>query len=88
MLFAFRNKTDFEFLSSRQAIADIANFIQTINREYKLSDPYWILIGCSYPGSLATWFRNKHPELTVGAVSISAPLEVVMNFQGLFRNEA
>lgn len=25
--------------------------------------------------------RNKHPELTLGAISISAPLDVVMNFQ-------
>jgi hypothetical protein len=26
--------------------------------------------------------RNKYPQLTLGAISISAPLEVVMNFQG------
>ena len=50
----FSNKTDFEFLSSRQAIEDIANFILTVNREYKFNNPRWILIGCSYPGK----FKN------------------------------
>jgi hypothetical protein len=44
------NRTDFEFLSSRQAIEDIANFIHKIGKKYMFTSPRWILIGCSYPG--------------------------------------
>jgi hypothetical protein len=47
--FPTENRTDFEFLSSRQAIEDVANFIRTISQTYKLPKQ-WILVGCSYPG--------------------------------------
>ncbi|KAH7709701.1 serine protease F56F10.1, partial [Aphelenchoides avenae] len=63
------------YLTSEQAVEDLANFISTQNSAYNISNPQWVLFGCSYPGSLALWTRQLHPELTVGAVGSSAPME-------------
>ncbi len=38
------------YLSSEQALADIATFIDAMNREYNLTDSRWIAFGGSYPG--------------------------------------
>ncbi|XP_065204036.1 putative serine protease K12H4.7 [Planococcus citri] len=63
------------YLSSQQALADIANFICGVTNQYNLStDTKWIVFGCSYAGSLAAWARLKYPNLVHGAVSSSAPL--------------
>jgi len=68
------------FLNSRQALEDLADFIKAKNDELKIKDPKWVVFGGSYPGALALWFRQKHPELTVGAVGSSAPIELVVDF--------
>ena len=44
------------WLSSHQALADIATFIVQMNLEHSLTGP-WLAIGGSYPGSLAGWLR-------------------------------
>nr|XP_018667737.1 putative serine protease K12H4.7 [Ciona intestinalis] len=69
-------------LSSEQALADIANFITNITAEYKLAGRKWIVFGGSYSGSLAIWARYKYPHLISGAVSASAPLHPIVNFDG------
>ena len=51
------------FLSSEQALADLANFVSSMNAEYNLTDAKWISFGGSYPGSLSAWFRLKYPHL-------------------------
>ncbi|KAI6210747.1 putative serine protease F56F10.1 [Aphelenchoides besseyi] len=81
--FPTTNRSNFEFLSSRQAIEDLANFIQTITEQYRLMRPRYILYGCSYPASLAAWMRSRYPLLSIGAIAVSAPLEVKMNFEGI-----
>ncbi|XP_065204121.1 putative serine protease K12H4.7 [Planococcus citri] len=69
------------YLSSQQALADIANFIQGITKQYYLSDDIkWIVFGCSYPGNLATWVRMKYPSLVYGAVATSAPILAQKDF--------
>ncbi|KAL6442746.1 hypothetical protein ACFW04_002671 [Cataglyphis niger] len=71
------------YLSSQQALADLAYFIHNINIGYKFSnDTKWIVFGGSYGGSLAAWMRAKYPHLVHGAVSTSGPLLAQIDFQG------
>ncbi|KAK0405291.1 hypothetical protein QR680_017906 [Steinernema hermaphroditum] len=71
-----------KYLTTQQALADLANFIKSVNNDtsYGLKEPRWITFGGSYPGSLAAWFRSKYPELTVGSVASSAPLNLKLDF--------
>lgn len=46
----------------------------------KIKNPKWIVFGGSYPGALALWFRQNHPELSVGGVGSSAPIMLVTDF--------
>lgn len=69
-------------LSSEQALADLAYFIEAKKKEMKLQHNKWIVFGGSYPGSLAAWFRLKYPHLAYGAVASSAPLFAKINFKG------
>nr|CAD7395996.1 unnamed protein product [Timema cristinae] len=70
------------YLSSEQALADLAEFIEAMNDKYKLtSATKWIVFGGSYPGSLAAWLRFKYPHLIHGAVSTSGPLLAKADFQ-------
>jgi hypothetical protein len=66
------------YLSSRQATADLANFLQS---QVRPSVPI-ILFGSSYPGMLAAYTRLKYPHLIRGAISNSAPVQAVLDFTG------
>ncbi|XP_033832305.2 thymus-specific serine protease [Periophthalmus magnuspinnatus] len=68
------------FLSSRQALADLAHFRTTIAEIWGLSDRKWMAFGGSYPGSLAAWFRLKYPHLVHASVATSAPVHAQVNF--------
>lgn len=71
-----------KYLSSQQALADLAYFIEIMNIDYKLpNDTKWIAFGGSYAGSLAAWLRSKYPHLLHGAVSASGPLLAEIDFQ-------
>ena len=49
-----------QFLSSQQALADLAAFHMYISEKLLLTrDHIWISFGGSYPGNLAAWFRLK-----------------------------
>ncbi|KAK6038409.1 hypothetical protein COOONC_24086 [Cooperia oncophora] len=37
-------------LNSRQALEDVATFIQSMNKVYNFKDPKWIVFGGSYGG--------------------------------------
>ena len=72
-----------KYLSSAQALEDLAYFIDAQIRKYKLSaSNKWIVFGGSYPGNLAAWFRLKYPHLAYGAVASSAPVLAQVNFKG------
>ncbi|CAD5235773.1 unnamed protein product [Bursaphelenchus xylophilus] len=75
------NYTKYEFLSSRQAIEDAAYFVRSMRERPQFMTSRWIVSGCSYSGSLATWFRARYPSLTAGAIAFSAPLEVQIDFE-------
>ena len=68
------------YLSSQQALADLANFVSAMNVRHNLTEAKWISFGGSYPGSLSAWFRLKYPHLVHGAVSTSGPLLAKANF--------
>ena len=75
-----------KYLSSEQAIEDLAAFRQFIHKQHRLTDSNkWIAFGGSYPGSLAAWFRLKYPHLVYAAVSSSAPMLAKLNFHEYFQ---
>ncbi|XP_056296942.1 thymus-specific serine protease [Pseudoliparis swirei] len=68
------------FLSSRQALADLAHFLSVTTERRGLAGRKWVAFGGSYPGSLAAWFRLKYPHLVHAAVATSAPVQATVNF--------
>ncbi|GMR50003.1 hypothetical protein PMAYCL1PPCAC_20198, partial [Pristionchus mayeri] len=69
-----------QYLTTEQAMADLAYFINVMNKEHGFLNPKWIPFGGSYPGALCAMFRSKYPELTAGAVCSSAPLVLSLDF--------
>uniref|UniRef100_W8BKV3 Thymus-specific serine protease n=5 Tax=Ceratitis capitata TaxID=7213 RepID=W8BKV3_CERCA len=75
-----------KYLSSKQALADVANFIESMNQKYSLScKQKWIVFGGSYPGALAAWAREKYSHLIHGAISSSAPILAKVDFVEYFQ---
>ena len=71
------------YLTSKQALADLANIIEYLKQEYNLAETQkWIAFGGSYPGSLAAWVREKYPNLIHGSISSSGPLLAKVDFTG------
>ena len=69
-----------KYLNSEQALSDIAEFIQTIKVSEKhgvKKDSKWIVIGGSYAGAMAGWFRLKYPHLSAGAIGSSGVILAV-----------
>ena len=71
-----------KYLSSRQALEDLAHFVHFINSQQNKSseEASWITFGGSYPGFMAGNARLKYPHLIHGAVSNSAPLDLKVDF--------
>eukprot|EP00163_Fabomonas_tropica_P016282 TRINITY_DN2926_c0_g1_i5.p1 TRINITY_DN2926_c0_g1~~TRINITY_DN2926_c0_g1_i5.p1 ORF type:complete len:393 (+),score=129.42 TRINITY_DN2926_c0_g1_i5:595-1773(+) len=67
------------FLSSEQALADLAHFREQMTEENKLTGP-WVVFGGSYSGALSAWFRIKYPQLAIGAIATSAPVRAKVDF--------
>lgn len=68
------------YLSSEQALADLARIIGFIKRDLNTTESKVITVGGSYPGNLAAWFRLKYPSVTDGSIASSAPLMAKTNF--------
>ncbi|CAN6282506.1 unnamed protein product [Urochloa humidicola] len=74
------------FLSSKQALVDLAVFRQyyqeTLNAKYNRSgaDSSWFVFGGSYAGALSAWLRLKFPHLTCGSLASSGVVLAVYNF--------
>lgn len=54
------------YLTSEQALADLARFIQNMTAETGITE--WVTFGGSYPGSLSLWMRLKYPTLIRGSL--------------------
>ena len=68
-----------KYLSSRQALEDLATFMTSMNMVYNITGP-WVSYGGSYPGSLSAWLKLKYPHLVKGAVSSSGPLHAQLDY--------
>jgi pimeloyl-ACP methyl ester carboxylesterase len=66
------------FLSSEQALADLAYFLGEMN----LDDPnrQTVVIGGSYPGALSAWFRARYPTIAMASWSSSGVVQPVVDF--------
>ncbi|XP_050439494.1 putative serine protease K12H4.7 isoform X3 [Adelges cooleyi] len=74
------------YLSSEQALADLAEFIVGMKAKYNIPpESKWIAFGGSYPGSLAAWLRMKYPHLVHAAVSSSGPLLAKIDFYEYYK---
>ncbi|CAJ0953178.1 unnamed protein product, partial [Mesorhabditis belari] len=78
--FPTQSVENLKYLSSRQAIEDIAYFIKFINKQNGWTGTKWVVFGGSYSGALAAWFRQLHPELAAGAVGSSGPVQATVDF--------
>jgi len=70
------------WLSSQQALGDLAEFHSQIVANYSLTPANkWISFGGSYPGMMSGFFRLKYPHLVHGAISSSAPWNATVDMQ-------
>eukprot|EP01122_Echinamoeba_exundans_P012051 TRINITY_DN4963_c0_g2_i1.p1 TRINITY_DN4963_c0_g2~~TRINITY_DN4963_c0_g2_i1.p1 ORF type:complete len:507 (-),score=88.62 TRINITY_DN4963_c0_g2_i1:42-1562(-) len=69
-----------QWLSTEQALADAAYFIQWFKQNMSSPDSPVITFGGSYSGNLAAWLRLKYPHVTIAAVASSAPVLAVVDF--------
>lgn len=56
---------NFQYLSAEQALSDLAHFLININKDKPSREV--VIIGGSYPGALAAWFRERYPHLSVAS---------------------
>ncbi|GLT80823.1 hypothetical protein SLA2020_522390 [Shorea laevis] len=78
---AMRNASTFGYFNSAQAIADYAEILLHTKKKLHAQHSPVIVIGASYGGSLATWFRLKYPHIAVGALASSAPILYFLNIK-------
>ncbi|XP_026821107.1 putative serine protease K12H4.7 [Rhopalosiphum maidis] len=76
------NTTNLLYLNIEQALADVAEFINTITNENEnlLFNAKWVVFGGSYAGNLAAWARMKYPHLIHAAVSSSSTLGAAIDY--------
>jgi len=73
-----------KFLSSEQALADLAYFIDEMNAGFQTTigrKPDWITIGGSYAGALSAWFHSQYPDHAIGAWSSSGVIKAIEDFK-------
>ncbi|XP_042013998.1 lysosomal Pro-X carboxypeptidase-like [Salvia splendens] len=71
---ALRNETTRGYFNSAQALADYAEILLHVKKEFLAHDSPIVVFGGSYGGMLATWFRLKYPHIAIGALASSAPV--------------
>jgi pimeloyl-ACP methyl ester carboxylesterase len=68
------------YLSYNQALEDFAEFERYAVAKYNLKGK-WISFGGSYPGALSAFYREKYPDLVVGAYSSSGVVKAEGPFE-------
>ena len=69
--FSSWDTANLRYLTVENALADIAVAIDMAQKHATGKHPVMV-IGGSYPGALAAWFRYKYPHLATGALASSA----------------
>ncbi|KAK2423912.1 lysosomal Pro-X carboxypeptidase [Trifolium repens] len=62
------------YFSSAQALANYAQVLIYIKKTLQAENSPVVVIGGSYSGMLAAWFRMKYSHLAIGALASSAPI--------------
>eukprot|EP00033_Pygsuia_biforma_P000264 GCRY01000327.1.p1 GENE.GCRY01000327.1~~GCRY01000327.1.p1 ORF type:complete len:490 (-),score=102.84 GCRY01000327.1:68-1480(-) len=80
--FSAQTPENLKYLSSQQALADLADFIHAMVLRYNidLEKNKIITFGGSYPGALSAWFRLKYPHMAHAAIASSAPIQAELDF--------
>ncbi|KAK9280231.1 hypothetical protein L1049_013918 [Liquidambar formosana] len=71
---ALSNASTIGYFNSAQAMADYAAVLIYVKKKLSAENSPVIVIGASYGGMLASWFRLKYPHITIGALASSAPI--------------
>ncbi|KHN44803.1 Lysosomal Pro-X carboxypeptidase [Glycine soja] len=71
---ALKNASTIGYFNSAQALADYASILKHVKKTLHAKNSPVIVIGGSYGGMLASWFRLKYPHLAIGALASSAPI--------------
>ncbi|RHY51753.1 hypothetical protein DYB38_000962 [Aphanomyces astaci] len=69
-----------KFLTSHQALADIANFQDFFTGALDIKNAKWVAMGGSYAGNLAAWVKLKYPTRFAGTWASSAPVNAKVDF--------
>jgi pimeloyl-ACP methyl ester carboxylesterase len=69
-----------KYLSTRLALADFATLQKHLQATHGLTGK-WFVVGGSYSGSLAAYYRLKYPSLVEGAWASSGPVKAKENFE-------
>lgn len=72
------------FLNVENALKDAASFQKFLQNKLALTGP-WYVVGGSYAGALSAAYRLKYPDLVVGALASSAPVQARDNFEDFDR---
>ncbi|KAH7836337.1 hypothetical protein Vadar_000047 [Vaccinium darrowii] len=71
---AMNNASTRGYFNSAQALADCAELVVYLKKKLSAHYSPVIVIGGSYGGMLASWFRLKYPHVALGALASSAPI--------------
>ncbi|KAF5742580.1 lysosomal Pro-X carboxypeptidase [Tripterygium wilfordii] len=80
-----KNATKRGYFNSAQALADYAEVLTYLKQKLSAEASPVIVIGGSYGGMLASWFRLKYPHIALGALASSAP---ILYFDGITSPDA
>jgi len=69
-----------KYLRTEYAVSDIARFQKYAMTTLGMTGK-WVVAGGSYSANLAAYYRLKYPDLVVGALASSAPVQALANFE-------
>ncbi|MFL5812157.1 MAG: S28 family serine protease [Bdellovibrionia bacterium] len=74
------SSANLKYLKTEYALYDLANFEAYAQNTLNLKGK-WIAMGGSYPGSLSAYYRLKYPQMVVGSLASSGPVQARENFE-------
>lgn len=69
-----------QFLSARQALADVAELVKWIKSQKKFKTSKVVVVGASYSANLAVWLKLLYPDLVDAAIASSAPVLAKLDY--------